>query len=302
MAVERIRANQVGGAAIELAYEAFGDPKDPALLLVMGLGTQMIAWPEPFCRELAGRGFYVVRFDNRDVGESTHLDGIAAPSAVAVAFRRRPPAYTLDDFAADTVGLIEALDLGPVHLVGASMGGFISQLVTISRPDVVRSLTLMMTTTGARRVGQPSPRVLSAILRRKPLETRDDVVAAGLSLYRLIGSPRYPHDDGYLRTMVGAAFDRGHDPSGQRRQLGAVAAQRNRSRSLGAIGVPTVVLHGFDDHLVHYTGGIALARAIPGARFVGFPGMGHDLPAPLWPQFADEIAAVAGAAEDARPA
>jgi len=286
MTVDRVEAN-----GIQIAYESFGNPADPALVLIMGLGTQMIGWPEPFCRQLAQQGFYVVRFDNRDIGESTHLSDLPAPDIRAVALRRRPPAYPLEACAADTVGLLDALGLDVVHLVGASMGGFIAQLVALNAPDRVASLTLMMTSTGSRRVGQARLKLVANVLRRKPATSREEAVAATVAMFELIRSPGYPVDAAYVREIAGRSYDRGYDAAGARRQLGAAIAQRDRTRDLATITVPTVVLHGLQDPLVAPSGGLAVARAIPGSRFVGFPGMGHDLPRPLWPDFIAEIVA-----------
>jgi pimeloyl-ACP methyl ester carboxylesterase len=280
---------------IDLAYDTFGDRLDPPVLLVMGLGTQMIAWPEPFCRGLAGQGFFVVRFDNRDVGESTHLDGLPAPSPIAIALHRRRPSYRLEDMAADTIGLISGLGLGPVHLVGASMGGFISQLVALQAPDLVSSLTLIMTSTGARRVGRTSRAVVAAVLRPKPAATREQAIEASFSMFELIRSPGYPFDAENVRDVAGRSYERGYDAAGAKRQLAAVVSQGDRTGALARITAPTLVMHGLSDPLVAISGGIAVAKAIPGARFVAFHGMGHDLPSELWPTFIAEIAALAGA-------
>ncbi len=277
---------------IELAYETIGDPGAPPVVLVMGLGTQLLGWPDAFCADLAARGFGVVRFDNRDIGMSTHLDGWPVPNVLAVAAGRRRPAYRLDDLATDTEGLIDALGRGPVHLVGASMGGFIAQLVAVRRPELVRTLTLMMTSTGYRWVGRPTAAVLSTLLRRKPATTREDAIAASVSMFRLIGSPGYPFDEALVRDIAGRSYDRGYNPAGQRRQLGAVAAQTDRRRRLATLRMPTLVMHGLADPLVNVSGGLDVARAVPGARFVGFSGMGHDLPAALWPAYLAEIEAM----------
>jgi pimeloyl-ACP methyl ester carboxylesterase len=291
MDVMRVNAN-----GIDIAYETFGDPAAPPLVLVMGLGTQMLGWPDQFCRDLAAAGFYVVRFDNRDIGQSTHLDGLDVPNVIRVALRRRPPPYRIEDMATDTVAFLDALGLGPVHLVGASMGGFIAQTVALLAPHRVASLTLIMTSTGSRRVGLTRPRVVSAVLRRKPATNRRDAIAASAEMLRLIGSRSYPIEDEYVLDFAGLSYDRGYNPAGSQRQLAAVVAQSDRTRQLAQISVPTLVMHGLHDPLVSVSGGIAIARAIPGARFVGFNGMGHDLPIPLWPQFIAEIAEVTGRA------
>lgn len=275
---------------IELAYETFGDPSDPTLLLIMGLGTQMLAWPDEFCAELAAAGHYVVRFDNRDCGLSTHFDGLPAPRPARVVLRREPAPYSIDDMADDAAGLIEALGMGTVDVVGASMGGFIAQALALRSPDRVRTLTLIMTSTGSRRVGQPAPTIVRQLLRRRSVTDRDAAIAAAVGVFRLIGSPGFAFDEEYLQRQAGMSYDRAYDPNGYFRQLAACLVQPDRSRQLAQLRVPTLVIHGLNDPLVSFSGGVALARRIPGARFVGYSGMGHDLPRPLWPQLADEIA------------
>jgi pimeloyl-ACP methyl ester carboxylesterase len=277
---------------IEIAVESFGEVDAPPILLVMGLGSQMLHWPAPFCTDLAARGYRVVRFDNRDMGQSQRLDALAAPGPVSVALRRRHPSYRLEDLAGDTIGVIDALGLRDVHLVGASMGSFVSQLVAIRAADRLASLTLMMTSTGSRRVGQAKASVIREILRRRPATDRTEAIEQSVSMLRLIGSTGYPFDEDGVRELAGAAFDRGYSPAGQRRQLGAVIAQTDRTAGLRAIRIPTLVIHGLSDPLVAYSGGLAVARAVPSARFVGFSGMGHDLPKPLWDDFIDQIVAL----------
>ena len=279
---------------IELAYETFGDPGDPAVLLVMGLGTQMLAWPDPLCDDLAGRGFHVIRYDNRDVGLSSHFDDLPVPTLRDIMLRRNIP-YSVGDMAADAVGLLDALGVPAAHVVGASMGGFIAQSLALQAPTRVLSLTLMMTSTGSRLVGQARPKLYSRLVRRRHIKDRDAAAAAAVETFRLIGSTGFEVDEEHLRDIGGRSYDRRHDPAGYLRQLAAVSAQPNRTRDLRRLTVPTVVLHGLHDPLVASSGGLALARAIPGARFVGYAGMGHDLPRALWPRFVDEIVTVAGA-------
>ncbi len=287
---------------IEIAYETFGDPGAPPLLLVMGLGTQMIAWPDELCEDLAARGHHVIRFDNRDVGESTHLRGVRAPRLSQVVTGRRKPPYTVDDMAADTVGLVDALGLGRVHLVGASLGGFIAQTVALQFPERLRSLTLIMTSTGSRRVGQADPRLVGRLVKGRVAASREEAMDAVVETFRVIGSQGYALDEARLRDVGARSFDRGYDRAGYRRQLAAVAGQPNRTERLRELDVPTLVMHGLQDRLVKPSGGIALARLIPRARFVGFNGMGHDLPRQLWPEFADHISALVARAErDAAP-
>ena len=293
----RVAANR-----IELAYETFGEAGVPPVVLVMGLATQMIAWPDELCEGLARSGLFVVRFDNRDVGESTHLRDLPPPRIADILVRRRPPPYTISDMAADVAGLLDGLGLDQVHLAGASMGGFIAQSVALEYAGRVRTLTLMMTSTGSRRVGQPKPRVYAQLLRRRVAADRPAAIAAAVETFRLIGSPGFAFDEQYVRDLAGRSWDRGYDPDGARRQLAASAAQPNRTADLRRITVPALVIHGLDDPLVAPSGGLAVARAIPDSRFVGFSGMGHDLPRALWPEFAREIAALAALGEQRRSA
>jgi len=274
---------------LEIAYETFGDPRDPAMLLVMGLGTQMLAWPDPLCEQLAASGRYVVRFDNRDVGLSTHLTHLRAPAPTQVLLRRARPPYTLRDMARDALGLLDALDLETADVVGASMGGFIAQTMAIKAPERVRTLSLLMTSTGSKLVGRPSPKIARELLRGRPTRDRDGVLKAAVEVFTLIGSPGYALDVEYLQWQAGLSYDRAYDPGGYLRQLAAVLSQPDRTRSLRKLSVPTLVVHGLHDPLVSPSGGLALARTIPGARFVGFSGMGHDLPRALWGPLGEEI-------------
>ncbi len=286
--------SRIASNGIELAYETFGSTNNPAVVLVMGLGTQMIAWPDALCAQIAAAGRYVIRYDNRDVGLSTHLDHLEAPNIRAVALRRKRPAYLVDDMAADLLGLLDGLGLGRAHLVGASMGGFIAQTFALAHPDRVLSLTLMMTSTGSRRVGQAKPALIAKLARGRGPMTRDEALDAAVETFRQIGSRGDLFDEAHLRDLAGRSYDRATNPYGYLRQLGAVLAQRNRTKALTELRVPTLVMHGLHDPLVAVSGGIALARLIRGARFVGFSGMGHDLPPSLLPDFAHEVVAISG--------
>jgi pimeloyl-ACP methyl ester carboxylesterase len=199
--------------------------------------------------------------------------------------------------ADDAAGLLGALGVGSAHVVGASMGGFIAQELVIRHPARVRSLTLIMTSTGSRRVGHPKLRVLARMGRRRAVTDRAAAVESSVETFRMIGSPGFPYDEAYMRDLAGRGYDRSYDFDGYRRQVAAIAAQADRSSSLAHVRAPTVVLHGLADPLVSENGGRAIARAIPGARFVGYSGMGHDLPRALWPSFADEISSVVAAGE-----
>lgn len=288
-----MEARTVEANGITIAYETFGDPTDPPIVLIMGLGTQMIAWPDVFCQGLAAAGYHVVRFDNRDVGLSTHLTDVRAPSVLDVAMRRAKPPYTLADMADDAVGLLDALGMESAHLVGASMGGFIAQTVALRHPQRLRSLTLIMTSTGSRWVGYPKPSLFARLTKRRVSADRETVQANALETFRIIGSRGYAFDEEYLSEIAGRSYDRAYDPGGYLRQLAAIAAQPNRTAELRRIALPTLVIHGLHDPLVAPSGGLAVARNLRDAKFVGYSGMGHDLPRALWPEFVQEITALA---------
>jgi pimeloyl-ACP methyl ester carboxylesterase len=272
---------------IQLEYEVFGDAGAPTLVLIMGFAAQMIVWHVNFCRQLAGRGFRVVRFDNRDVGLSTKLSG--SPDFMrAMAGDRTAAAYSLEDMADDVSGLIGALGVPAAHVVGASMGGFIAQETAIRHPERVLSLASIMSSTGDRTVGVPRPEAFAALLVPPPPD-REGAIERAVSLWRIIGSPGFPFDEAAIRARSAAVWDRDHDPTGIARQAAALFTQRDRTVDLGKLKVPTLVIHGIDDPLVTLSGGEATARAIPGARLVTIPGMGHDLPEPAWPTILDAI-------------
>ena len=297
MAERTARAN-----GIEVVYEELGDPDDPTMLLVMGLGVQMLGWDERFCRMLAERGFRVVRFDNRDVGRSTKIEGGPRANVLAAAAGDFSSAsYTLDAMADDCAGLLDYLGAASAHAVGASQGGMIAQALAIRHPERVLSLASIMSNTGARWSGQPSLRLYGSLLRRTP-RNRGAFIDYIVRMYRAIGSPGFERDEEDLRRMAGLSFDRGHDPAGAARQLMAVIAATDRRRELGRVRVPTVVIHGTRDKLVAPSGGRATARAIPGARLVRIKGQGHDLPRGAWPQIIDAIVENAARAGEVEPA
>ncbi len=278
------------GRGITLCYETFGDRANPTALLIMGLGTQMIAWQDDFCEALVDRGLHVVRFDNRDIGRSTHLEG-RPPTVPELLLRsRRAAHYTLGDMADDAAGLLRELDLAPAHIIGASMGGMIAQTLAIRHPESVRSLVSIMSNTGSRRHGQPSLKVYGIFLRR-PAEGRDEFIAHMERLFRVIGSRGLPRDEDDLRAIAIASYERDHDPAGPGRQLAAIIASGDRTAGLRTLTTPTLVIHGSADPLVAPSGGRATARAIPGAQLMMVDGMGHDLPRAVWPRLIDAIAA-----------
>jgi pimeloyl-ACP methyl ester carboxylesterase len=274
---------------IELEYETFGDPSNPAMVLIMGLGVQMLGWDERFCNMLVDRGFFVIRFDNRDVGLSSKIEDGPMPNPLQLmAGDYSSASYTLDDMADDTAGLLDALDIEAAHVVGVSMGGMIGQTLACRHPERVLSLTSIMSSTGSQESGQPKPEVLAALITPVPSD-RAGYVDATANMFKLIGSPGYPPDEDELRTLIGASYDRSYHPAGFLRQLAAVAASGDRSKAIRNIKVPTLVIHGENDPLIVLSGGEATAAAIPGSKLVKIPGMGHDLPPALWPQFIDGI-------------
>jgi pimeloyl-ACP methyl ester carboxylesterase len=289
---------------IELAYQEAGDPEGEPLVLIMGLAAQMLAWQEDFCAILADRGFRVVRFDNRDIGNSTILRAAGMPSRVDMFTGRRATApYLLADMARDTFGLMDALEIEAAHLTGASMGGMIGQTMAILQPERVRSLVSMMSTTGNRRVGSPTFRAWGLLLSKFP-HGREEYVKRAVRTFRVIGSPAH-RDEREIEELAGAMYDRGHDAAAIIRQMHAISASGDRTADLERLQVPTTVLHGAEDPLARPAAGRATAEAIPGARLRIFEGMGHDLPRALWPDFVDEIAAAAergGATLRAAPA
>ena len=287
------------GNGVTLCYEQFGDPADPPVLLIMGLGMQMIGWPDELCAEIAKRGLHVVRFDNRDVGRSTYFDEVPPPTLWQILTRRfRPDQYRISDMAGDTARLLRKLELAPAHVVGASLGGMVAQMVAAEHPDVVRSLVSIMANTGHPWKGQPKPRMLRWLLRPAPTD-REEYIERYADLFRAIGSPVYQPDRERLLADGARAYDRGLNPAGTGRQFGAILASGNRARQVRTIRTPTLVVHGTADPLVRPSGGRETARLVPGARLLMLEGMGHDLPPALWPQLLDAIVAHVEAADAA---
>ncbi|MCA3251293.1 MAG: alpha/beta fold hydrolase [Pseudomonadota bacterium] len=286
---------RVAANGIEIEVDDRGPADAEPLVLIMGLGMQLVAWPDELVDDLLRRGFRVIRFDNRDAGLSSGFDRLGMPNLAWAMLRHAmhlpvPAPYRLADMAADTMGLIDALGLGPVHLCGASMGGMIAQHLAAGHPDRVRSLTLLMTTSGARRLPQAAPRVRRALLGRPDASDPEAVVRHLQRVLATIGSPAYPPDPDRLRERLQATVRRAWRPAGTMRQLLAVVADGDRTPLLRRIRAPTRVIHGEDDPLVPVAAGRDLVDQISGAEGDFIPGMGHDLPLPLLPRLADGIA------------
>ncbi len=275
---------------VEIEYETFGEGEP--LLLVMGLGAQMILWNDGFVDSLVKRGFRVIRFDNRDVGLSTKIKRRIGDPRLLMARRilgRPVPApYSLSDMARDAVGLLDHLGIERAHVAGVSMGGMIAQTMAIEHPTRVRSLTSIMSSPGARRHLLSKPRALKMLLRKRPAD-RAQAIEGALSFFGVCGGTTHPPDVEWLREIAGVAYDRCFHPAGFVRQLAAILASGDRRKGLAGVRVPAVVIHGTVDPLVLHHAGVATAKAIPGARFVSVEGMGHDVPSSLWPLLGDEL-------------
>ncbi|MFB7723588.1 MULTISPECIES: alpha/beta fold hydrolase [unclassified Nocardia] len=292
------KAIGVGPAGIELTYETAGDPGHPPVLLIMGAGGQLINWPDGFRDELVARGLYVIRFDHRDTGRSTFMTDAPAPDiAAALAGDLSSVSYTLTDMAADTVGLLDTLGLDSVHLVGASMGGMIAQLIAIEYPSRVRTLTTIMSTTGDPSVGRARPGAFGE--PGGPPSTRDEFIAWRLKSVRALSSPGFDFDEAAAVDTLGRVWDRGFAFDAMMRHMLAVIGSGDRTERLRELTVPALTMHGEEDGVIDISGGKATAAAIPGAKFISFAGMAHSLPRELWPSFADNIADLIGAAESA---
>lgn len=285
--------SQVTANGIQIEYETFGDRSFPALLLIAGCGAQMLFWEVEFCESLAQKGFFVIRFDNRDSGLSTKFDEAGIPdmmAAVKAAMEGRTveSAYSLDDMADDAVGLLDALGIGKAHVCGASMGGMIAQVISYRHPDRVRSLTSIMSTTGNPGLPQGKPEAIAAVVAPAPVE-REAYIEHNMNVWRRIWSPGFPFEEERARTFMEKSYDRSHYPQGMARQNTAVIAGGDRRPSLSSIRVPALVVHGADDPLIPVEGGMDTARAIPGARLLIVNGMGHDMPKGVWPEITEAI-------------
>ena len=275
---------------LTLFYESFGNETDPALLLVMGLGAQMLLWEESFCQKLAAGGFRVIRYDNRDVGLSSKIEGGPTPDiGKAMMGDSSSAAYTLWDMADDAVGLLDSLGIEKAHIVGASMGGMIVQAMAIKHPARILSMTSIMSTTGNPAVGQATPEAMGALLSPPPTN-REEAIASGVSTWKIIGGT-FPFDEAHVAERTGAMYDRAFYPIGISRQLLAIMATGDRTEALKQVNIPTLVVHGEVDPLVTPSGGKATAEAIPGAELLMVPGMGHDIPAQVEDQVVAAIVA-----------
>jgi pimeloyl-ACP methyl ester carboxylesterase len=279
---------------IRLCYETFGERSNPPMLLIMGLAAQMIVWDDEFCLRLADRGFWVIRFDNRDIGESTRFPNARAPRfaellfAQATGLRFRVP-YTLRDMADDAAGLLDALGVARAHVVGASMGGAIAQELAIAHPARVRSLTSIMSSTGDPKLPGPRPKALARLGKKVPLD-RAGYVREYVTTWSIIAGDHFPFDADRTARQGAAGYDRGINPPGVSRQMMAIVASGNRTRALRELRVPTLVIHGTADPLIPDPGGRATAAAIPGAQLLLIEGMGHSFPREVWPTIIDAIA------------
>lgn len=290
----RARVTPAGKAPeIELEYETLGDPAGVPLLLVAGLGSQLIGWHDDFCALLAARGFHVVRFDNRDAGLSTQMDAAGVPDLSEVATGGQAPPYRLDDMADDAAGLLDALGVPAAHVVGASMGGFIAQLIALRHPSRVLSLTSIMSGPGGQDT-VPADAEATALLVQPEASTRDGRIAQDMEHRRILKGSADPYDEAYERWRAERAEDRAHRPAGAARQLAAIVAAPSRLGRLRGLRVPTLVVHGVDDKLIPVDNGRMVASAVPGARLIEIEGMGHQLPERAWQPVVDALVEFAG--------
>ncbi|HWX04962.1 MAG TPA: alpha/beta hydrolase [Bradyrhizobium sp.] len=278
---------------IELCYEIFGDANAEPMLLIMGLGAQMIHWDDDFCRQLAARGFRVIRFDNRDIGKSSRLSGgkrLGPVELLKLRFLKIPVAapYRLRDMAEDVIGLMDVLGIKSAHLVGASMGGMIAQEIAISFPARVRSLTSIMSTTGNPK-DPPPTREAAAVLMAPPPATKEEYFARYAQTWKVLRAGSFPEDEARDRSRAELNFERGLNPAGVGRQLRAILASGSRKQRLASVKAPTLVIHGTVDPLVRPAAGMDTAASIPGAKLMMVEGMGHALPIRFWPQIIDAI-------------
>ncbi len=285
---------------IRIAYETFGERGGRPLVMVMGLGASMLMWHPDLCAMLAGRGFFVIRFDNRDIGRSSHLRD-APPADVMAAVTRgdaSSASYSLDDMAEDAFGLLDALDLPAAHALGASLGGMIAQVMATRKPERVLSLTSIMSTP-APALTRPTPAAAAALMLPPPASL-EEAIARMLEVARVTGSPVYPPDEQWRAELAAQLWELGPDPAGLARQMLAMYASGDRTEAVRGIGVPTLVVHGDSDPLINVSAGRRTAELIAGSELLIIPGMGHDLPRPIWPELAGAVSALADRAGDPR--
>lgn len=278
---------------IEIVYDSFGKQSDPPMLLIMGLSMQMIGWDEPFCVELAKRGYWVIRFDNRDVGLSTKFEEAGIPDLMELMLKAQQgevieAPYTLSDMAADAVGLLDVLNIDTAHIVGASMGGMIGQTIAINYPERVKTLTSIMSSTGNPELPEPEPEALSILITTPPSE-RAENIELSVEAWRVLNGPKFSLDEDLIRERAGRAFDRCYYPAGSARQISAILASGSRKEDLRNVKVPTLVIHGDADPLVPIEGGKETASSIPGAELLIIEGMGHSIPAEVAPKIIKAI-------------
>ena len=278
---------------IEIAYETFGDPSSKPMLLIMGLGFQMIVWDDEFCTQLATRGYWVIRFDNRDIGLSTRFDEAHVPNISALLKSQEQGEavhvpYILSEMADDVIGLLDALGIESAHVVGLSMGGMIGQIMAAKFPERIHTLTSVMSSTGDPELPPPKPEALSVLLTPLPTD-RAGYIERCVRIWSVLSGPKFPVDETRVRKWAGQSHDRGLNPAGFARQFAAIIASGSRKEMLKSVTIPTMVLHGDADPLVPVECGIDTANAVPGARLVIIEGMGHALPETLWPRVIDAI-------------
>jgi pimeloyl-ACP methyl ester carboxylesterase len=280
----------VSANGIQICYDAFGNPNDPAFLLVAGLGMQLIGWDEELCTMLAERGYWVIRYDNRDVGKSTKFDEAGVPDVMAAMQGQDVSVpYLLSDMAADAAGLLDALGVKKAHVLGASMGGMIAQTIAIHYPERVRTLTSIMSTTGAPAVSMPKPEGL-AFLMAPPATDLESYIQNEINWVKGNYGSGFDWEETAVREKATAVWERGTYPTGTARQMGAVLASGSRQEALEKLNIPTLVIHGKEDIIVPVEGGIATAESIPDAKLLLIDGMGHALPKDTWPQIVDTVA------------
>jgi pimeloyl-ACP methyl ester carboxylesterase len=293
---------QIAANGIFIEYDAFGDPSHPAVLLISGLGVQMIYWDETFCRRLAGEGHYIVRFDNRDIGLSTKFGEFGAPDIprIASALERgeKPNVpYTLDDMSDDAVGLLDGLGIEKAHFCGSSMGGIIAQTAAYRHPHRVLGLISIMSSSGDPDLPAPKPEIMNVLLTPSP-DSREEYIEHNVRYWKTVGSRFFTYDEQWIRRRAATAFDRCHYPFGKARQMAAIMARGNRRDLLKSIQAPTLVIHGTHDPLVPVEAGMDIADTIPNARLVMIEGMGHDMPTETWPEIINAIAEHTKSAHD----